>query len=228
MLCKTAFLKCQCNLCTGKGWNPCPEQRHLLSVRPLRGPQVKSWIQGVDTPTPSPERREDQSDVQEFQDLVQDIRNILSLSHSGGQSQQNTKSLRFLQDRKLKKVLSSHKPWTAPPQSRIAHATEGHMFPAYQAQLSARSNESKEQHLTQTQKQMLSERCFCSTSTTVLGKVKLLEEGEYSPLTKAVTESEAHSSNTDVGLQKMGWGGGGCVCVRYAYEREWKFPDRCF
>lgn len=138
-----------------------------------------SWIQGVNTPTPSPERREDQSDVQEFQTLVQGIRNILSLSHSGGRSQQNTKSLRFLQDRKLKKVLSSHKPWTAPPQSRIAHATEGHMFPAYQAQLSARSNESKEQHLMQTRKQMLSERCFFSTPTTVLGKVKLLEGGIF-------------------------------------------------
>lgn len=82
MLCRTPLLKCQCNLCTRKGWSPCPEQRHCLAVRSLGGAQVKSWIQIPPLPLPKEERIG--LNVQEFQDLVQDTRNILFFSHSEG------------------------------------------------------------------------------------------------------------------------------------------------
>lgn len=62
---------------------------------------------------------------------------------------------------------------------------------------------------------MLFERYFCSACTTVLGKVKSLRVGRiFLPLTRAVTESEAHSKSNDVGLQKRVEGNRGIAMFR--------------
>lgn len=122
------------------------------------------------TTTPRPKRRKDQSECTRIPGCSTRYQKYPLLIQRG-QSQQNTKSLRLLQDRKLEEVWSNHEPWTAPPQSRITLAPEGHLFLAHQAQLSARSNQSKEQHLKQSWEQtpFLFNMYHCSGKSRITG-----------------------------------------------------------